>query len=190
MIRHRRTDPSRPARAIAMPANAPVAHGLLWVLAAILALGMFGAVREAVGSADRVHAASGPSAGAAHRLTPDTADRDALAAAGHADAVALLASDRDATRRMRGAFSETHAIPHRATLRAADRMRRAAGRAGLSARRDTGGPSAEAVVTADAALLHPAGAAPNDAEIACSPTHRGLHACGVRGPPGGIARLG
>lgn len=189
MTRHQSNSPSRPVRAIAMSADVPAALRLLGVLAAALALAMLGSVREAVGSANRLGAGPDVSTWHAYGLTRETPNRDVLPAASHADVAALRAANDAGTGQAGGTFSDTHAIPHRATLRAADRARRAAGRAGISARRDTGGPSA-VVVTADAALAHPAGAAPNDAEIACSPTHRGLHACGVRGPPDGSARLG
>ena len=98
----------------------------------------------------------------------DTAPRDEVQGADHAPASESIL--------------EENAVSLRANLRMADRTRRAAGRAGLSARRDMGGSSAIAV-TADVALGGPRGAAPYEAGPTLQAMHRGVHACGVRGPP-------
>lgn len=105
----------------------------------------------------------------------DPASRDAVQTADQAPAAADIREEK--------------AVSLRANLRMADRTRRAAGRAGLSARRDMGGSSAIAV-TADAALGCPRGAAPYAAGPTLQAMHRGVHACGVRGPPCPEAFLG
>jgi hypothetical protein len=75
-------------------------------------------------------------------------------------------------------------VPTRVTLRTPDRSRRAAGRAGVPARRDGGGAAHALLVTASAPAAPTGGTAPLEAPAAEAPPLRGSHAYGVRGPPG------
>lgn len=78
----------------------------------------------------------------------------------------------------------------RATLRSPERPRRAAGRAGVSARRDAGGDA----FTLARPTLEPrpraAGAVPHEAAAVEAPPLRGARVCGVRGPPASSLVLG
>ncbi len=184
----RRTPTHQPkphARVLALAAERALAHRLLWAAVAVLTLAGFVVVREAVGDAAprTLTSRAGADRGAAFAnttfavVTVPAAAPDAIAPLGLLRPVPL--ADHVPTD---GGLTQEHALPHRATLRAADRARRAAGRAGISVRRDAQGPSA-VVVTADAALARPRGAAPEHAGHLFTAPRRDPGARGVRGPP-------
>ncbi|MEQ1833578.1 MAG: hypothetical protein ABL977_11025 [Candidatus Eisenbacteria bacterium] len=183
----RRTHAHHPkphTRALALAFPRAFGERLLWAAAAVLTLVGFVVVREAVGdAAPRTAAdAAGADRGAevvimTAAITVPPAAPDAIAPLGRLRPLPL--ADHTSTD---GGLTQEHALPHRATLRAAERARRAAGRTGISARRDSLGSSA-VVVTADAALARPRGAAPEHAGHLFTAPRRDTSACGVRGPP-------
>lgn len=183
-MRPRRPDAAdRRALTSAIAADRPVAQRVLWLAAGVLALGGFVAVRAAFGDPARGADAVRPGAAAHTTAARVPAERDIVAD------VVLRSIPVSADASAAGALTEHHVIPLRATLRGAERTRRAAGRTGVSARRDTDGHDA-VVATAEAALALARGAAPEQAGTTAAAPQRGIHACGVRGPPEFLASLG
>lgn len=181
---HRPTAAGRSALTSAIAADRRVAQRVLWLAAGVLALGWLVAVRAAFGDSARGADAVRPGAAARNvTVARVPAERDIVAD------VVLRSIPVSADASAPGALTEQRVIPLRATLRAAERTRRAAGRTGVSARRDTDGHDA-VVVTADAALALARGAAPEQAGTTAAAPQRGIHACGVRGPPEFLASLG
>ena len=149
-------------RAIAVPQGTPVVPRLAWMLAAAAAL----LLAAAISTAAPARFASEADVIRAHHLRG-----------------AETVLDRDEAPAPRGEFHRFHAILHRATLRANDRPRRTAGRAGVSVRRSIGHASAVLPAETGAPPIFEGGTAPFGTHATANPPARGIVAHGVRGPP-------
>ena len=192
MRRHGRADPDHRLHTTAPPPGWPAPKAWIWATV-VVAAGGFLVPSEALGGAAHRAAADAlpfEASGGAHPSPDVTGCVNLAGLAPATDRCAeLRARPLAADTPVRGSHIEVPEIPLRATLRAAERARRAAGRPGFSARRDPGSLSA-VVTTADAALAPARGAAPEQAGSGPRAPQSGLHACGVRGPPADARRCG